>query len=302
MANMHIIQTHNFSHAQLSRFRELQRKSFEILERTAAGLNGGETEKEVARDLVGQYRKIGAGSFFHLPVVLFGERTALPGSWPVGKFFPRNQRLESGDSVILDSAPIIDGYLIDTSYSFCFGENQEHREAMAHLSQYRTTVVSAVNSGESFRSVAKSVAASIETAGYEAVHGKHPGEVLGHRAVKLPKLPFRLRYRGFDAVALGWFQAKDALAKSRLGRRSPLWNTQRTSNHDAHDGLWLVEPHVGCNAVGAKWEEILVIEGGRASWLDDEPPHVRQWLAIENGENYGPYCGSAARQIAASDG
>ena len=67
--------------------------------------------------------------------------------------------------------------------------------------------------------------ASIEAAGYEAVHGKHPGQVLGHRTVKLPNLPFRLRYRGFDALALSWFSAKDALAMFGVGRRSPLWNT-----------------------------------------------------------------------------
>ena len=74
-----MIQSQHFSTAALSRFRQLQRQSFEILETAAAGLNGGETEKEVARELVQQYRRIGAGSFFHLPVVLFGERTALPG-------------------------------------------------------------------------------------------------------------------------------------------------------------------------------------------------------------------------------
>ena len=40
---------------------------------------------------------------------------------------------------------------------------------------------------------------------------------------------------------------------------------------------WLVEPHYACDAFGAKWEEILVIEDGRARWLEDDPPHVRKW-------------------------
>jgi hypothetical protein len=52
-----------FIAAALSHFRELQRTSFAILEEAAAG----------------------AGSFFHLPVVLFGERTALPGEWAIGR-------------------------------------------------------------------------------------------------------------------------------------------------------------------------------------------------------------------------
>ena len=286
-----MIKAHKFTPAELSRFRELQHASFEILETAAAGLTGGETEQALARELVARYREIGATSFFHLPVVLFGDRTALPGKWPVGKFFPRRRSLDSGDSVILDAAPIIGGYLVDTSYSFCFGENAAHAEMMSHLAQYRASVPVAINRGDTFSSVADSVRASIEAAGYEAVHGKHPGQVLGHRTVKLPNLPFRLRYRGFDALALSWFSAKDALAMSGAGRRSPLWNTRTASDHAAHDGLWLVEPHAGCGAEGAKGEEILVIEGGQAAWLDEPPPHIRQWFAIDKGASYGPFCG-----------
>ena len=73
-----------------------------------------------------------------------------------------------------------------------------------------------------------------------------------------------------------------------LGRRSPLWNASRASDHAPHDGLWLVEPHAGLGPVGAKWEDILVIEDGCAHWLDDNVPHVRQWAQIDAGEPYGP--------------
>ncbi len=136
------IKTHNFTAAALSHFRELQRTSFTILEETAASLAGGETEKEVAHTLVKRYRVAGAGSFFHLPVVLFGERTALPGEWAIGNFF------------------------------------------------------------------------------------------------------------------------RDPKCSNRA-------------------------------IVGAKWEEILVIEDGKARWLDDEPPHVRQWSQIAAGANYRPRASSA---------
>jgi hypothetical protein len=49
-----------------------------------------------------------------------------------------------------------------------------------------------------------------------------------------------------------------------------------------------VEPHAGKDGVGAKWEEILVIEGGEARWLDESPPHVLQWRNIEMDDFYGP--------------
>lgn len=283
-----LIKTRNFSESALSHFRELQRMSFAILEEAAGSLSGGETEKEVAHQLVKRYRAAGAGSFFHLPVVLFGERTALPGNWTVGKFFPKDRELKPGESVILDAAPLFGGYLVDTSYSFCLGESDEHRAMMQHLAHYRDSVPAAINSGDSFKCVAERVLQAMVDAGYEAVHTKHPGQVLGHRAIRTPSLPFQLRLQGFDAVSLGWFKLKDSVAMRGIGRRSPLWNTLKTSDHPAHDGLWLVEPHAGLGSVGAKWEEILVIESGRARWLDDSPPHVRQWAQIKAGNSYRP--------------
>ena len=73
------IRQSGFSERELDHFRTLQRRSFAILEDTAAGLREGQTELEVGRALFRRYREAGAASFFHLPVVLFGERTALPG-------------------------------------------------------------------------------------------------------------------------------------------------------------------------------------------------------------------------------
>jgi len=199
--------------------------------------------------------------------VLFGERTALPGKWKVGNFFPKSKTLAKGDSVILDAAPLFSRFLVGTSYSFCFAENADHQQMMQHLAQYRD---------------------SLPSAGYEPVHIKHPGEVLGHRAIKSPNIPFNLRLQGFDAVSLTWFKFKDSLAQRGLGRSSPLWNNMQTSDHPAHDGLWLVKPHADQGEVGAKWEEILVIENSQARWLDDTAPHIRQWSQIARGTDYRP--------------
>ena len=243
-----------------------------------------------------RYRQAGVKTFFHLPVVLFGERTALPGDWSIGKFYPRSRELRDGDSVIMDAAPLFAGHMVDTSYSFCFGENAAHRAMMANLAGFRDSVREAVNAGESFKAIADGVNADLAAFGYEAVHRKHPGEVLGHRAIKTARLPFAPRYRGFDAMSLGWFLIKGRLADSGLGRRSPLWNHKQSSDHKPHDGLWLVEPHAGCGDVGAKWEEILVIEDAKARWLDDEPPHVVQWRAIAAGADYAPRPSATSRQ------
>ena len=89
-------------------------------------------------------------------------------------------------------------------------------------------------------------------------------------------------------MALSWFGFKDKLASSNLGRHAPLWNTSNNSDHPPHNGLWLVEPHAGMGSVGAKWEEILVIENGKAYWLEDQPPHLKQYEQIRQQKSYRP--------------
>lgn len=283
-----LIKSKNFSAGELHKFRKFQSLSFDILENTAYAIEAGETEREVARDLFRAYRKAGVKSFFHLPVVLFGSRTALPGDWKFRNFFPRPRRLVEGDSVILDASPIFNGYMVDTSYSFCFGASKAHAKMMRNLSKFRTQILDAVNAKESFQSIAEDVADDICKMGYEPAHTKHPGEVLGHRAVKTANLPGKFRIRGSDGLALGWFILRGKMIDAGWSKKPALWNESEDSDHSAQDGLWLVEPHAGAGEIGAKWEEIMIIQNGRARWLQRRPPHVRQWVNIQNGLSYGP--------------
>lgn len=277
-----------FNRDELARFRDLQRRSFAILETTGAELEAGVTEQEVARRIMRRYLDAGARAFFHLPVVLFGERAGLPGAWGIREFYPTERRLEEGDSVILDASPIFGAFMVDTSYSFAFGGNDAHRAMMLDIAEYRDSVLADVRAGRSFKAIAEDVRASLAAKGYDAAHAKHPGEVLGHRAVKRAVLPWTWRIRGLDGLSLSWFGREDGRAKKRGLSSSPLWNDRDASDHAPTDGLWLVEPHAGAPAGGAKWEEILVIQDGEAAWLDDEPPHVWQWGAIARGESYAP--------------
>lgn len=67
-------------------------------------------------------------------------------------------------------------------------------------------------------------------------------------------------------------------AQRRGGDDSPNWNHSRSSDHPPTPGLWAVEPHLGKDGVGAKFEEILVITETDAGWLDDGGlPHHRAW-------------------------
>ena len=269
------VKTRRFSARELDRFRALQRTCFGIQTELANELRPGVTERDVASELFRRYKDAGAGNFFHLPVALFGERTALPGRWGVGKFYPRDVPLASGDAVILDGAPLFDGFLVDTSFSFALGDRPGHAAMMRALVDEREKIRAEVEAGASFRAVAERVAEDCSRLGYEGVHEKHPGRVLGHRTLRVRGLG-SWRRQGFDAVSLGWFGLMSRIA-GFLPEQSPLWNCDPSSEHAPTEGLWLVEPHFAAPGFGAKWEEILVIEPGSVRWLEPEPPHVVAW-------------------------
>jgi hypothetical protein len=51
--------------------------------------------------------------------------------------------------------------------------------------------------------------------------------------------------------------------------------TRDESNERPDPGLWAIEPHIGRDGVGAKWEEMLVVTDTDTYWLDDAVPHLR---------------------------
>ena len=128
-----IVQHRGFSAAQLDRFRAGSALPMSVLEGVAAGLAPGITEREATLRMTRAYRALGVASYFHLPVALFGARTALPGRWRLRHFWPTRNRLKQGDAIILDASPIIDGYLVDTSLSTRLGDNADHHRMMMDL-------------------------------------------------------------------------------------------------------------------------------------------------------------------------
>lgn len=222
------------------------------------------------------YRREGADRFFHLPVALFGARTALPDPWRIESFWPTDRVLGPGDAVVLDSSPIFDGYVVDTAISFSAEPNAAQAAAMADDLTYRTTILEAVRAGATFREIALDVDTDLARRGDRNCHGLHPEAVLGHRAVRItdPDAAPPPDPSGFDATVLGWF-INGIAAASDGESPSPTWNDRPTSDHRPVPGLWAVEPHLGRGDVGVKWEELLVVEDHDAYWLDDDVPYLR---------------------------
>jgi Xaa-Pro aminopeptidase len=286
-----------FTPAELDRFKEYQRASYAVLEDVASSLREGETEKDAARRVRKRFHEQGVHHYFHVPVALFGTRTAYPGAFGQLEALSTDRKLEPGMPVILDAAPVYHGYTVDTSLATSFGDHPRQRELVRALQPLRDLILARVRERATFRAIAREVDDEIRKLGYENCHKKHIAFVLGHRVTQVPDTWLnRRRIWGLGVPQAAFFIGKTFGAQqfvpawSRIlkaagisawrvsGDGSPNWNHTRTSDHPPTPGLWAVEPHVGKDGVGAKFEEILVITESDAYWLDEGGlPHHRAW-------------------------
>lgn len=277
----------NFSKSELEQFRNLQDLSYQCAQSVRENLYEGITEKQAAQMMLVWMEAQGVSCFFHKPFAWFGERSTLRNFGNLD-FFPKNIKLEKGMAVILDVAPLKEGYSADIGYSFIFGEeNESYTQMLKDLLSYRSLILEGVKQGKTFSDIYRDVDLRIKMDGYENSHARYPERVLAHRVSKVRQNAWsRFHFLGFGlngyfwlinhavaAKALAWFGFGDHVT------RSPLWNKARESNHKPSEGLWAVEPHIGKGQYGAKWEEILVITKEDAFWLSDNVPHVLEGKA-----------------------
>jgi len=277
---MFSLQSSGFSTSELDQFRHYQRVSYAVLEAVSGTLEVGETEQAVARRIHRGLRAAGAENYFHVPVALFGDRTTYPGNFGKFEALPTPRRLAAKDVVILDAAPIFAGYTVDTSLAVRLGGEPLPRAFEQALAFCRADICARVNAGEKMRDITRAIDAAITTRGLANCHKKHINAVLGHRVTRETR-PY-LRGRAIWGLAprqVAWFFVRGYLAKNGRPAFTPSWNHSRQSDCLPQDGLWAVEPHVAADGMGAKFEDILVIEHGHARYLDDDLPHTRRWRA-----------------------
>ena len=272
-----MIKMQGFSDEELQNFRRYQCLSFQILEDTALGLRAGDSEEATVRKLRKAFHKAGAHNYFHVPVALFGERSAYPGDFGPFEALATARVLQEQDTVILDAAPIFDGYTVDTSHAFNFGNSEAFDRIDRELPILRDLIARSVNDGEKFQQIAWDVDDYIRERGFENCHRKHIGAVLGHLVTKATSQRLASwSYKGLAVKQVSWF-----LARSRFSGTTPNWNHTNVCKGVAPHGLWAVEPHLAEGKVGAKFEEILIIDEDGARWLDDDLPHHRRWADLK---------------------
>jgi Xaa-Pro aminopeptidase len=265
----------------LAGFRRAQRLAYACATHVGERLEAGMTEKDAAAGMREYLARQGVTGYFHAPFAWFGERTELGEDWEDDTFLPSERLLEPGMPVILDVAPIVDGYAADIGYALAFGGNAEVERMLFDLEWYRRLIPEAIRAGLTLQEIYRRVDQRISAQGYRSCHHAYPAGVIAHQVGRLEAMAGdEAREGGFGASAVRFLLEKKHRAKLEPAV-SPYWTGRVESAHRPAAGLWAVEPHLGLRGVGVKFEELLVVTEDDAYWLDDELPHVQRWRAAE---------------------
>lgn len=210
-------------------------------------------------------RDHGVKTHFHKSFAWFGDRCRFDGVKNLFDFLPTSRRLKPGDSIILDTAPVYKGYPADIGYSCSLGENQELKKGQEFLAAMRQVILELFNSpGLSGGDICGAAARHIEKAGYDVVHHRYPGAVLGHRLHAMNE-----KWRPPTFIPFSWQVFTRFLSE---GVFPDLLNEEHRGDLL---GAWAIEPHFGGPGWGCKFEEVLIVDKNGARWLSPEAPWAR---------------------------
>lgn len=282
-----------YGQGDLEKFRAVQRLAYDTVSEVKNELFEGITEKEAAEKINQKVKEKGGTGFFHYGFAWFGDRTAFSGfKRPLDlfpalseltpphfgtDFLPSDRKLQPGMAVILDVAPIVDGFSADIGYAFSFGENPIVHQGVMDLEIFRSEILRLVLAEKTMSEIYTRVSSIISELGYVNCHSIYPAGVLAH---KVGVIPFdwmpKTWVMGFQVQTFAYLlgQVAEEII-SRFQSKSPIWN--ENTNSRPEPGLWAIEPHIGKDGVGVKFEEILVVTENNSYWLDDETPHFKYW-------------------------
>lgn len=284
-----------YSAVELDQFRQVQRLAYDIALSVESQLQPGMTEIEVCRLMKAAQAREDIVQVFHEPYAWFGRRTLLGPDWspqdggalareddgwlPSPAFLPTDAALAEGAPLILDLAPAVNGISSDVGYSCVLGPNVMFNDLDRGLAQIRSFLLEGVRSGETMLNLYCELDFLLAQHGWENCHQHYPERALGHLVFPLEAEPDRRSpLPGFGTAAAEGLLAA-AVAAEKGGSSYPVWNDTAFSDCAAAPGLWAVEPHIGRDGVGVKFEELLVVTENDAFWLDDHLLHTQRWAA-----------------------
>lgn len=245
------------SEADLAGYLESQLVTKRAVAEVASQLREGWSERQAADLLDTCLQDYGVRSFFHRSFVWYGDRTRFRGVKTYFDYLPSARVVRPGEVFILDVAPIVKGYICDVGFTDSLGRNEDLDKAQAFLAQLKADIPTLFAEASSGGNVWDKINDRFDVAGYENIHAKYPFSVLGHRVHRVKSeaaLPAIINF--------GWQSYWEFLSRGLFGQ---LLNQNFQGDLT---GLWAIEPHVGGDDFGAKFEELLLVENGSARWLE----------------------------------
>jgi peptidase M24-like protein len=248
-------------------FFRAQTLGFRCAKEIAAEIREGWTERRVAKLMDTHLGDHGVRSFFHRSLCWvadrarfegFEEARVLPEVASYRHFLPTKRAIRPHEVVILDTAPLVEGYPGDIGYTTSLGENAQLSRAKSFLGRLRRDIAAWFESPMTTRGIWERADEAMRKEGYDNRYTLYPFSVLGHRLRPIPlsKLP-----------GLTYPLSIHALASLTSRRLFP--DLLGPFHEGTKEGFWAIEPHLGGFGFGAKFEEILIAEPGRVRWLDE---------------------------------
>jgi Xaa-Pro aminopeptidase len=156
---------------EIDRIRRALAVTETVYDRVVETIEPGQTEREVAAEIVYQHLKLGAEEMSFDPIVASGPNAALPHARPT------DRTIEAGDLIVIDMGGVVEGYASDTTRTVAVGppsdEARRGYEAVRRAQEKAVAAAEAGMTGKELDAVARSV---LEDAGL----GDHFAHSLGH--------------------------------------------------------------------------------------------------------------------------
>lgn len=149
------------SESEIALIQRAHEMTMEVHKAAASILEIGITTTEVVEFIDKAHQAVGAADGSYFCIVLFGVAT----SFPHGVKEP--QTLVQDDWVLIDTGCVLQGYISDTTRSFCFGEaSNEHRTAWTAEKAAQLAAFGAAQLGQPCEAADSAARASLVSSGY----------------------------------------------------------------------------------------------------------------------------------------
>ena len=249
-----------------------QRVAREAILTVAGSVRPGDSELAVCARIERELALANVHHWLHTPYAWWGERTRFDwqGTWETNAL-PTERVLAAGEPFILDVAPIVAGFPADFAFSGLAGTQPPeqvdlHDALLAELSRLKEALVTWATPRVRSEDVCDEVERSIRAAELDVIHTKYPANVLAHTLEGFPNFASSAPRVGTGLqLPLIAASAKGIALHHLFGTPYPFLRPRAPGRPL---GLYAVEPHLGKQSLGAKFESVLLVDGDETRWLD----------------------------------